>query len=82
MESLGDVDRDVVYTVLHGALAQSGKHLGHLPAVAVGHLFGLKLQFTAVLQVDKQMWTGIVVQINLMSVVISMEDDDLVLVVA
>ncbi len=82
MEPLCNIDRDIVYTVLHGALAQSGKHLGHLSAVAVGHLFGLKPQFTSALQVDKQMWTGIVVQINLMSVVISMEDDDLMLVVA
>ena len=82
MESLGDVDRDVVDAILHGALAKGGKHFRHLAAVGVGDLVGLELKLAVGLEVDEEVRTGVVVEVHLVSHVIGMENDDFVLVMA
>ena len=82
MESLCDIDRNIIDTILHGALAQGGEHLRHLLTVGIGHLVGLQLELLAALKVDKEMGACIVVEIHLVGKVVSVEDNDLVFVVA
>ena len=81
MESLGDVDGHVVDMVLHGTLAQCVEELRHLTAVGVGDLVGLELKLAVGLEVDEEVRTGVVVEVDLVGHVIGMENDDFVLVV-
>ena len=80
MESLGDVDGDIVDAILHGALAEGGEHLRHLTAVVGGDLLGLQPQFLSTLEVDEEVRPGIIVEVHLVGHIIGMEDNDLVLV--
>ena len=81
METLGDVDGDIVDAVLHGALAQGGKEVGHLSAVVVGDLLGLNFQLAAALEVDELIRAGVVGEVEFVCAVEGVEEDDFVLVV-
>jgi hypothetical protein len=82
VEALSDIDGDVVDTILHGSLTECGEQCRHLAAVIGSDLFWLQPQLLAALEVDKEMGTGIKIEVHFVSHVIGMENDDFVLVMA
>ena len=80
MEALGDIDGDIVDVILHGALTEGVERLRHLTPVVGSDLLGLQFQLPAVLEVDEEVRTGIIIQVYLESPVIGMENDDFVFV--
>ena len=82
VESLLDVDGDIVDAILHGATSEIVEEVGHLPAVFVGEVGGLETELAMGFEVDEKVGTGFEVEIDFVGEVVGVEEDDLVLVVA
>lgn len=82
MEAESDVYGLVVDVVLKGTMLQGVEGLVHLPAVGFGDFGGVESQLLATLEVDEQVWTGGVVEFQFVALVIGVEEDDFVFVVA
>lgn len=82
VETLGDVDGDVVDVVLLGVALQFGLLADHKLAVRLRHLGGLKALRAAALKVNEAQRPRAVVELQLAGAVEGVEDDDFVLVVA
>jgi len=82
VETLGDVDGDVVDAILHGSLFEGREEVGHLSTVGIGKVGGLQADLALGFEVDEEVGTGVEVEVDLVGEVVGVEKDDLVLVVA